>query len=94
MYGVSGKKSSAMKSAPPSSEDILCKLCAILSSGFFNALLANATWKKARSMVPLKCSELKKKKAKALVYLLFNHISGKGVNGMAITRKHKHQNEY
>ena len=43
MYGVCGKQSSAIKSAPPNRDDTACRLCAILSSGFVNALLANAT---------------------------------------------------
>lgn len=40
---VCGKTSSAMNSAPPRRDDILCRLCAILSSGSIDALLANET---------------------------------------------------
>lgn len=42
--GVWGKTSSAMKRTPPSNDDSVCTLCAILRFGSLSALFANATW--------------------------------------------------
>lgn len=41
-----------MNSAPPNRDDILCRLCAILSSGSIDALFAKETWhiENARSL--------------------------------------------